>query len=140
MSRADVSTGLSTRRRNIAKQQAHAINRLPRGVFVTSVRAGELEQFRYADLTMSMKRTLRCAGILLPVGYVRNHTDRLNPGQERIWMVEGVVHDYAAEVVDSLNSPCGCGHSGIRNLGDNQYTCTTDDCDVLVSREEVKQQ
>jgi len=137
MSRADVSTGLSTRRRNIAKQQAHAIDRLPRGEFVTSVRAGELDQFQYADLTMEMKRTLRCAGILLAVGYVRNRTDALNPGQERIWEVEDVVHDYAAEVVDSLNSPCGCGHSGIRNLGDGVFTCSTDGCDVRVSREEV---
>lgn len=30
-----------------------------------------------------------------------------------------------------------CGHRGIRNLGDGQYTCCCDDCDVVFSRSDA---
>jgi len=138
MSRAHVETDLPRKQRHTVRQHAAVIHQLPRGEFVTSERAGELDTFTFADLSLSTKRTLRCAGILRDVGRVREHDDRLTQTRGRVWVIEDAAHDYAAEVVAETNSPCGCGHSGIRNLGDGEYTCTTDSCDVRVSREVVE--
>jgi len=138
MSRVQTKTNLPLRKQKHVEQHALAIHQLPRGEFVTSERAGELERFAFADLSNSTKRKLRCAGILRAVGRVRERDGRLTETRARVWRVADAAHDYAAEIVAETDSPCGCGHSGIRNLGDGEYTCTTDSCDVRVSREVVE--
>jgi hypothetical protein len=69
---------------------------------------------------------------------VRKHKSPNDLNRRRwVWTTPDPVHDRAADYARAQSSPCGCGHSGIRNLGDGEFTCTTNSCDVRVPREEV---
>jgi hypothetical protein len=54
-----------------------------------------------------------------------------------VWLCPDRVRERAQEIVDSFESPVGCGHTGVRNLRNGGYTCTDDTCDIEVSRAEV---
>jgi len=55
----------------------------------------------------------------------------------KTWTCPREYRERAQVVLDGWDSPVGCGHTGIRNIPRGGYTCTTDDCDVEVRREEV---
>ena len=81
-------------------------------------------------------RRLRELGLVVTVERRRT----ANHHWYRVLRVPPHVRARAEEIVADRRrrSKCGCGHTGIRNLGDGQYTCCNDDCDVRVSREEVE--
>jgi hypothetical protein len=69
---------------------------------------------------------------------VRKHKSPNDLNRRRwVWTTPTAIHDRAVDLARAQSSPCGCGHSGIRNLGDGEFTCTTDSCDIRVPREEV---
>jgi len=138
MSRADVPTGLTSSQAGLVHDLAVEIDRhIPRGKFVTSEHGREVTDYPFADISESTRRKLQCAG-LLEREYRRTPSNQRDGNGTCIWELSDAAHERAAEWAATINSPCGCGHSGIRNLGDGEYTCTTDDCDVRVSREVVE--
>jgi len=104
---------------------------------VTSEYGREVTDYPFADISESTRRKLQCAG-LLEREYRRTPSNQRDGNGTCIWELSDAAHERAAEWAATINSPCGCGHSGIRNLGDDEYTCTTDACDVRVSREVVE--
>lgn len=48
--------------------------------------------------------------------------------------IEALVRDH----LESMNT-LPCDHSGIRNLGDGEYSCTVDACDAVYERETVEE-
>jgi len=56
----------------------------------------------------------------------------------KTWTCRPEYRERAQEVLDGWDSPIGCGHTGVRNIPGGGYTCTTDDCDVEVPRDEVE--
>jgi len=138
MSRADVPTGLTNSQAGLVHDLAVEIDRhIPRGKFVTSEHGREVTDYPFADISESTRRKLQCAG-LLEREYRRTPSNQRDGNGTCIWELSDAAHERAAEWAATINSPCGCGHSGIRNLRDDEYTCTTDDCNVRVSREVVE--
>jgi|APHM01.1.fsa_nt_gi hypothetical protein len=62
---------------------------------------------------------------------------RSNPGVV-LWRCPRKFRERAQQLVENWDSPIGCGHTGIRNVRDGGFTCTTDDCDREVERGEVE--
>jgi hypothetical protein len=125
-------TTLGASQVKIARKHARAIDDLPPNPFVTAALNTEYPQ---ADLPHHLKQLFHRRGLLQRV-------DKVSPDGSSyvcLWTVSADIREVAAEHVAHHCSPCGCGHSGIRNLGDGEYTCTTDSCDVRVSREVVDQ-
>jgi len=52
-----------------------------------------------------------------------------------IWQTDRSAWEYVNDVVDSTTTAGPCDHPGIRNLGDGEFTCTTDECDATFGRE-----
>lgn len=52
----------------------------------------------------------------------------------RLYRVNDRVRDRLEEVADR-NPLAPCGHRGVRNLGDDEFSCTFDDCDIRFGRE-----
>jgi len=55
----------------------------------------------------------------------------------KVWTCPPEYRERAQAVLDSWNSPIGCGHTGVRNIPGGGFTCCNDDCDVEVPRDEV---
>jgi hypothetical protein len=116
----------------LARKHARAIDDLPPNPFVTADAETVHPQ---ADLPHHLKQLFHRRGVLQRVDKVSVD----GSSYVCLWSVSSDIRQVAAEHVAHHDSPCGCGHSGIRNLGDGRYTCTTDDCDARVSREEVRE-
>ena len=80
----------------------------------------------YERLSTSEFYQFRSADILEKRG--RDDEDR------RLWGVPPRVDRWIAENVDTTTTPCGCS-TGVRNLGDGEFTCTNDDCPETFDRE-----
>lgn len=133
--RADVPTGLDCRQRQLVRQHADIIAGIPRGRFITAEN-GDRDDIPHADIPRGVLKKLRGAGIIKRAGTLRQ-SERCANSRGRIWHIPADAHEQATQYDKETPSPCGCGHSGIRNLGDDTYTCCDDDCDVRVTREEV---
>jgi len=123
---------------NLFRRNVDELPEFPAGEF------GTAEAWRDSDLprveisTSLLHRLYRC-GALQRVRRVRR------PGGEAsspcaVWHMDEEHRARLDEYREQRDSPCGCGHGGIRNLPDSEfYTCTHDDCDVRVTRAEVEQ-
>ena len=113
-------------------KHAEFIASLPAGEFHCVSGARSVVGVPFADLGQSRINRLRARNALEKVEK-RKH----DGSPYHIWRVPADVQARAEETVANRTSPCGCGHTGIRNLGDSWYSCTNDDCDVRVRRSEV---
>jgi len=52
-----------------------------------------------------------------------------------IWTTDKRAYEYVNNVISDPTTAGPCEHGGIRNLGDGEFTCTNDECDVRFGRE-----
>ena len=120
----------------LVRSHADTLARLPAGPFHSSQRVrdnGVDEPRPYVAVDPNEIEKLVARGVVDRVTRETGHCRCYN-----IYRVPADVRERAQEIVERRDSPVGCGHSGIRNLGDGWYTCTSDNCDVRVRREEVE--
>lgn len=61
-----------------------------------------------------------------------------NEHSRHVWRTNPGVWDYVQEFREEATwTPCG--HTGVRNLGDGDYTCTCDSCDETFDRDTAEQ-
>jgi hypothetical protein len=89
----------------------------------------------FRRLDSAVKSRLRCTGTIKRVE--RRGT---SGGTVNIWRVPEAVRKRADKcLIEQSETPIpGCPHSGVSNVRDGGYTCGREDCDVEVSREEVR--
>ena len=82
--------------------------------------------------TAAVKRFAR-AGVIQKVG-------KGNPKKNRaIWMTTPGVYEWVQDTIAGADrTPCQ-NATGIRNLGDGEYTCLDEDCDCRMDRETVEE-
>jgi len=127
--------GLSQAQAQMSKLHAVEIAAFPTVPFVDSRQAAAETRYPHCEVVSSRKRTYRDKGIL------RVETRLVTTGGNyaNVYSVPGAVTARAEHYAETMHSPCGCGHSGIRNIPDSDYyTCTTEGCDVRVTRAEVE--
>ena len=113
------------------RHHATTIADLPTGEFHVVI-SRDVSGATFAEVGQENLQKLRT------MGAIRKVEKRKTSGSAYpIWRVDETVRQRAEELVASRDSPCGCGHTGIRNLGGGWYSCTNDDCDVQVRRSEV---
>ena len=120
----------------LVRSHADTLARLPEGPFHSEqyIRDSGVDEPRpYVAVDPNEIERLVARGVVDRVARETGHYRCYN-----IYRVPTGVRERAQEIVESRNSPCGCGHTGIRNLGDGRYTCCNDNCDVRVRREEVE--
>jgi len=66
------------------------------------------------------------------------HPTSTSPSVRWLYKVPQEIHRGATRIVDKRDVPMPCGHAGIRNLGDGEYSCSFDGCDRRFTREEVE--
>jgi len=127
-------TTLSNRQHNILREHAVRLDdRVPAdgGPFTFSVRPDTVPTVEVAE---GLQKRLRANGLVARVDRVR-----VNNGSPcAIVEMPAGVRRRLREMAAQTDSPCGCGHSGVRNLGDGWFSCARDYCDVEVRREEVE--
>ena len=52
-----------------------------------------------------------------------------------VWQTDRHAWEYVNDVIGETHNAGPCDHSGLRNLGDGEYTCTNDDCSVTCGRD-----
>jgi len=124
-------TSLGPRLSMFIRHHATTIVDLPAGEF-HRVTSRAVDGAEFAEISHAKFEKLQAADVLTKVEKRRSRGSPYH-----IWRVDETVRQRAEELVASRDSPCGCGHTGIRNLGDGWYSCTNDDCDVRVRRSEV---
>jgi len=127
---------LTTSQASHIQQRRAFIAALPDGRFHCSLAGCECPAIDapYYDAQAGTLDTLHDAGILKKVDRHRYHGTIIN-----IWRVPRQVKTRAEELVATIETPIpGCPHRGVRNLPDGGYTCLEADCDVEVSRSEVR--
>lgn len=61
------------------------------------------------------------------------HAVETDSNGSNTWTTDEQVWGYVEDIRDAGNwTPCG--HKGVRNLGDGEYTCCNDDCDETFGR------
>ena len=116
---------------------ARTLAEAPEGEFIVDSQARRRgEDLPHHTIHSPALRRLRELGLVVEVERRRT----ANHHWYRVLRIPLYVRARAEEIIHDRRrrSPCGCGHSGIRNLGDGWYSCCNDDCDVRVSREEVQ--
>jgi hypothetical protein len=76
------------------------------------------------------------AGVVNRVG-----TRTFDDGNDRaVWTVTAAAYSRARSLYeDSSRLDCCTSATGFRNLGDGRFTCSNDECDVIHSRERIKE-
>jgi hypothetical protein len=132
---ADLNVNGSTMR-----AQARTVSRLPRGRWHISERIRDdphaAAELTYHEISKATVMGLHASSLIKVVGRVQPTNGA--GSSVTVWLCPERYRERAQEIVDSRDSPVGCGHSGVRNLRDGGFTCTDDDCDVEVSRAEVE--
>jgi len=52
-----------------------------------------------------------------------------------VWQTDRRAWEYVNDVISETTTAGPCEHGGIRNLGDGEFTCTNDECDVRFGRD-----
>jgi len=84
------------------------------------------------------------SGVVLKMSYTgifelrgRRRPSGRSLSRVKVWTCPAEYREHAQDVLDSWNSPIGCGHTGVRNIPGGGFTCCNDDCEVEVRRDEV---
>lgn len=71
-------------------------------------------------------------------GIVSKVEERYYAGtKSAVWTTNAAAWEYINECIDAPKAG-PCEHSGIRNLGDGEFTCTNDDCSKTFGRDVAK--
>jgi|APHM01.1.fsa_nt_gi hypothetical protein len=122
------------------RAHARVIANAPPGEFHISERlnndpAGD--GLTYYEMDVEHARSLSAKGIFQRIRRVE-FENYSNPSVV-IWRCAQKYRRCAARIVEARGSFIPeCEHTGLRNLRGGEFTCTTDDCDVEVSRAEVQ--
>jgi|APHM01.1.fsa_nt_gi hypothetical protein len=126
----------------IIKHHASVIAAMPDGEFFISSRLDDdgaaAGITHYPRLEQQKTMVLQRHGII--------HCERrVNPDDDQqghlvsIWNCDPACRERARNIISTRNTPIpACEHTGIRNIDGGGFTCTTDACDVEVSRDEVE--
>ena len=134
---ADAGYSLSPSGADYVRHHAHTIANLPpAGEQWTRVDLKERAEDQNAPLPphQSFASWAR-EGVLDRVG-----SRKLDDGKRRaVWSVTPVAYE-RAQSIDESTPHLGCcpDATGFRNLGDGEFECTNDDCDVIHPRERVE--
>jgi len=75
----------------------------------------------------------RCIGKFVSHGIVEAVGTERHTGHRRtLYQTDPGAERHAAALSIAHETPCG--HTGVRNLGDGEYTCCADDCDARFDR------
>ena len=94
---------------------------------------GETWTAREIDIQTSYITHLKRRGMIRQLGF----DESLNRGVYRTTELGYRAIQEALETRESNDRFLPCDHSGIRNLGNDRYTCAFEKCDKIYSRDEV---
>jgi hypothetical protein len=126
-------TTLSNRQHNILREHAVRLDdRVPAAGGPFTFASGP-DSVPTVELPTRLQKRLRANSLVARVDRVR-----VNNGSPcSIVEMPAGIRRRLREMAAQTDSPCGCGHSGVSNLGDGWFSCARDYCDVRVRREEV---
>lgn len=107
------------------KQRQYVIDELPP--------AGE--PFRWSDLDITDADLYK----LSEVDIIEKRDQIDGSTSAHYWSTVPGIHEWAADHIDeSARTPCGKA-TGVRNLGDGEFTCNNSDCDCRMTREQARE-
>ena len=81
---------------------------------------------------------LAAVNVIEKVRFVRDDSDYDHEGH--LWRMSPAAARWIDRVIseDVVTTPCGCS-TGVRNLGDGEFTCTDEDCSSRFGRETARE-
>lgn len=130
----DESTGLSRSQARLLETCAQTVATLP-DRFHCSGALDAYTDLPYVDLDAGLKDQLRRRGILICVSQ-----RRVRGGPINLYEASAAAQTRAEKMLETRPETAvpGCPHTGLRNLGGDQYSCTEDGCNNSCSRDEVR--
>lgn len=91
------------------------------------------EQWTSAEMGLNNRQihTFSRKGIIEKAGDVSGNTNA------NLWKTTPRAYEYAKSIERKAAAPCG--YSGVKNLGDGEFTCTEKTCDCRFDRETAEQ-
>ena len=91
-----------------------------------------------SEIGRSAAFRLQALEIIEKVRFVRDDSDYDHEGH--LWRTSPAAVRWIDRVIDEdvVTTPCGCS-TGIKNLGDGEYTCTDEDCSSRFGRETARE-